>query len=452
MLTQNLYDDPRMRGDLFKEFQTGSIGTGVAIGDYDGDGRPDIFVVSKTESCRLFRNLGDWRFEDVTERAGVGDEGAAAGIWKQGATFVDVNNDGLLDIYVCRFNAPNLLYINQGDGTFKEMARAYGLDVTDSSVMAAFCDYDRDGWLDVYITTNLLDRVSASQRPARPPLPQQPRRNLHGGYRRARASAARPRVTPPPGGTTTTTAGPIFMWRTTTASPTISTITTGDGTFTDVLNQVMPHIPRSPPWVRTWATWTTTGGSTSSWPTWPRRPTRTTSAPIADAARGPPERRRRSTAAPKYHRNALLLNTGKGRCLEAAFLAGIAATNWTWSARFEDLDNDGRLDLFVTNGFHLEPTGVDLIRADERRHPRPSGSSFMDDSPVQAEAEARVPQPGRAEVRGCERGTGDWTRRASSFGAAFGDLDGDGNLDLVYANYQEGVTRHSQRLRHAATA
>jgi hypothetical protein len=116
-----------------------------------------VFIVSKTESCRLFRNLGNWKFEDVTDKAGVGDRGAAAKIWKQGATFVDVNNDGLLDIYVCRFNAPNLLYINQGDGTFKEEAHAFGLDVKDASVMAAFCDYDRDGWLDVFILTNLLD-------------------------------------------------------------------------------------------------------------------------------------------------------------------------------------------------------------------------------------------------------------------------------------------------------
>jgi len=81
---------------------------------------PDIFVVSKTESCRLFRNLGNFKFEDVTEKAGVGDHGADAMIWKQGATFVDVNNDGLLDIYVCRWNAPNLLYINQGNGTFRK--------------------------------------------------------------------------------------------------------------------------------------------------------------------------------------------------------------------------------------------------------------------------------------------------------------------------------------------
>jgi hypothetical protein len=132
----------------------------VAIGDYDNDGLPDIFVVSKTGSCRLFRNLGNWKFEDVTEKAGVGDHGSAARIWKQGATFVDVNNDGLLDIYVCRFNAPNLLYINQGDGTFKEEAHAYGLDVTDGSVMAYFEDYDRDGWLDVFIQTNVLDAAA----------------------------------------------------------------------------------------------------------------------------------------------------------------------------------------------------------------------------------------------------------------------------------------------------
>jgi hypothetical protein len=151
---ENKYDDPRMWGDLNHEFEVGAIGTGVAIGDYDGDGRPDIYVVSKTEGCRLFRNLGGYKFEDVTEKAGVG---AAPGIWNQGATFVDINNNGLLDIYVCRFNAPNLLYINQGDGTFKEMAHAYGLDVSDASSMAAFCDYDRDGWLDVFIQTNVLN-------------------------------------------------------------------------------------------------------------------------------------------------------------------------------------------------------------------------------------------------------------------------------------------------------
>ena len=71
--TENRYADPKMRAELYQEFETSSIGTGVAIGDYDGDGRPDIFVVSKTESCHLFRNLGNWKFEDVTEKAGVAE-------------------------------------------------------------------------------------------------------------------------------------------------------------------------------------------------------------------------------------------------------------------------------------------------------------------------------------------------------------------------------------------
>src|ERR1019366_2078558 len=153
--TENPYDDPRMWGELYQEFEVGSIGSGVAIGDYDGDGRPHIFVVNKTGRCRLFRNLGGYRFEDVTDKAGIA--GTDDGAWNGGVTFVDINNSGLLDIYLCRFNAPNMLFINQGDGTFKEMAHAYGLDVVDASVQASFCDYDRDGWLDVYIVTNILN-------------------------------------------------------------------------------------------------------------------------------------------------------------------------------------------------------------------------------------------------------------------------------------------------------
>ncbi|HEY5550613.1 MAG TPA: VCBS repeat-containing protein, partial [Opitutaceae bacterium] len=113
----NAYDDPSMWGERFHEFNSGAIGTGVAIGDYDGDGLPDVFVVCKTQANHLFRNLGGFRFEDVAERAGVA---GPAGAWKQGAAFADVNNDGRLDLYVCRFGAPNLLYMNQGDGTFRE--------------------------------------------------------------------------------------------------------------------------------------------------------------------------------------------------------------------------------------------------------------------------------------------------------------------------------------------
>jgi hypothetical protein len=152
----NSYDDPRMWTDRFEVFAYGAIGTGVAIGDYDGDGRPDVFVVRKTGTNRLFRNLGDFRFEDVTDAAGVGGPVDA---WNTGAAFVDVNNDGRLDLYVCRIAAANLLFLNNGDGKFAERGRESGLGLVDASGMAAFCDYDRDGWLDCYIVTNLLDHV-----------------------------------------------------------------------------------------------------------------------------------------------------------------------------------------------------------------------------------------------------------------------------------------------------
>ena len=160
IVVENRYADPRMWKEKFQEFKFGAMGTGVAVGDFDRDGRPDVFVVSKTEASRLFRNLGGWKFEDVTAKAGITEPGKPTG-WTQGAAFADVNNDGRLDLYLCRFGVPNLLFMNQGDGTFREEAKTRGLAVVDASGMGAFCDYDRDGDLDVYVQTNLFDAVKA---------------------------------------------------------------------------------------------------------------------------------------------------------------------------------------------------------------------------------------------------------------------------------------------------
>src|SRR5688572_553268 len=108
VVTENKYSDPAMWTDRYQELVFGALGTGIAVGDYDGDGRADLFVVSKTEASRMFRNLGAWKFEDVTARAGITEPGKP-GTWTQGAAFADVNNDGKLDLYLCRFAAPNLL-------------------------------------------------------------------------------------------------------------------------------------------------------------------------------------------------------------------------------------------------------------------------------------------------------------------------------------------------------
>jgi len=435
--TENPYDDPRMWGSRYSENEAGSIGSGVAIGDYDGDGRPDLFVVCKTRSCRLFRNLGDWRFEDVTERAGVAEHGDAAREWKQGATFVDVDNDGRLDIYVCRFNAPNLLYINQGDGTFKEEAAARGLAVKDACVMAAFCDYDRDGWLDVFVQTNLLD---ADNRPhgQRDYLFHN---NGDGTFVDVTERA----------GIRGEAQGHSAVWwdydgdgwpdlyvANDFIAPDKLYRNNRDGTFTDVIDSVVPHM--------TYSSMGSDLGDVNNdglvdlfvaemAPTTHQKDQRTVAVMRSYIAEPPDD----APTAPQVMRNALFINTGAGRVLEAACLAGLSATDWTWSPRLEDLDNDGRLDLFVTNGMNRETHNADLTARKELAESPDEKIRIERASPVLVEQHLAFRNMGDLRFEDVSAAWG-LNQRGVSFGAAFGDLDGDGDLDVVYTNYEGGVT------------
>ncbi|HUG10183.1 MAG TPA: VCBS repeat-containing protein [Opitutaceae bacterium] len=455
IVAENKFADPEMWGERYHEFTLGLVGTGIAIGDYDGDGRPDVFVVSKTEQSRLFRNLGGWKFEDVTERAGLATtqkswfESAKswAGLggavvdspewWKQGATFADVNNNGLLDIYVCRFKAANLLYINQGDGTFKEEAAARGLAVVDASGVGAFCDFDRDGWLDVFVATNLLDAALHPQ-------------GQRGYLFRNKGDGTFEDVTDRAGirgelqahaatwwdfdndgwpdlHIANDFAGPDYLYR-----------NNRDGTFTDVIHEVVPQMPYSSMgadlgdvdndgridlFVADMAA--TTHEKDHRGMAYSRGSGNT-------AARDPSQR-------PQSSRNMLYLNTGTGRVQEAAFLAGLARTDWTWSTRFEDLDNDGRLDLFVTNGMVREFQNADLLERLMGAGTPGERTATMRASPKLTETTLAFRNMG--DLRFDEVGAG-WglSRRGVSLGAAFGDLDGDGDMDLIYSNYEGGVT------------
>ena len=146
-----------------------------------------------------------------------------------------------------------------------------------------------------------------------------------------------------------------------------------------------------------------------------------------------------SKAAPQYLRNALYINTGAGRCVEAACLAGISATGWTWSPRLEDLDNDGRLDLFVTNGMNRELHNADLIARKELAESLGEQARVEKASPELREEHLAFRNMGDLTF---EDVSAEWglNQKGISFGSAFGDLDGDGNLDLVYSNYEGGVT------------
>ncbi|MDQ8205008.1 FG-GAP-like repeat-containing protein [Pelagicoccus sp. SDUM812003] len=428
IVAPNAYDDPEMWRSRYKEFTQGPLGTGVALGDYDADGLLDVFIVCKTGPNRLFRNLGDWRFEDVTDEAGVAGPGDA---WKTGVCFVDVNNDGWLDLYVCRVAAPNLLYLNQGDGRFVEDAKGAGLGLVDASGMAAFADYDRDGWLDVYIVTNLVD--VASEPDGQPDYLYRNRGDgtfeevteIAGMSGKAAGHAAvwwdHDNDGWPDLYVTNDYGWPDQLWR-----------NQGDGTFRDVLSEVMPHIP--------WYSMGADLGDVNNdglldflvadmMPRDREWDQRTLIAPRSRMV-DPVD----PNVAPQYMRNTLFINTDTGRFLDAAWLSGLAATDWTWSALFEDLDEDGLLDLHVTNG-----TIRTFWDFDMRRASRVDGAMIVRRrlmaSPVQKERNLAFRNVGdlRFEETGAAWGL---DRKDASFGAAFGDLDGDGDLDLVHSNFE----------------
>ena len=135
----------------------GYMGGGVGIGDFNNDGQKDIFFTGNQVSSRLYINKGNNKFDDVTEKAGIGTN-----VWCTGVSIVDINQDGYDDIYVCVFGkdlkqrSKNLLFINQHNLSFKEEAEAYGLADTGFSTQAVFFDYDKDGDLDMYLANYLL--------------------------------------------------------------------------------------------------------------------------------------------------------------------------------------------------------------------------------------------------------------------------------------------------------
>ena len=149
------WDPPARFADRINSY---AIGVGTAIGDIDGDHLPDVYFACQSKGGQLYKNLGDWKFANVTKVSGLDLDG----FWGTGVTMADIDNDGDLDLYLCAFGQPNRLYINDGAGAFREKASEFGLAFEGASVAGVFADYDNDGLLDMYLLTNhfpLLEQV-----------------------------------------------------------------------------------------------------------------------------------------------------------------------------------------------------------------------------------------------------------------------------------------------------
>ena len=431
----NVFNDPRMWGDRFRELTLGAVETGVAVADFDRDGRLDIFVVSKNGPCALYRQVAPFKFFDVAHAAGVAcDEDGSS---KTGCSVVDINQDGNPDLYVCRYDAPNLLFVNNGDGTFTERAKEYGLDVRDASVHAVWADYDRDGFIDCYLVTNILD-FSKSPQGRRDYLFHN---DGHGHFTDVTTKA----------GIWGLTQGHTAIWFDVNhdgwpdlyvandfETPDRLYLNRGDGTFTDVVDERLPHV--------TYFSMGADAGDINNdglvdfFITDMRdRNHKEFMTGMEEIGRGLWEMERVPELIPQYMWNAVYLNTGTDRFAEVAHLTGMDATGWTWSARFGDLDNDGRLDAFVTAGMIRNFIDADLVDKQNVAPTLAARANVWKNAQPRAESTLGYRNLGNLQFANVSQ---EWglDHRGVSFGCTLADLDGDGDLDLVFTNYNEPPT------------
>jgi enediyne biosynthesis protein E4 len=434
---------------VFRNFYNGG---GVAIGDISGNGLPDIFFGGNMVSNRLYLNKGNFEFEDITEQAGLKSEGH----WTTGVSMVDINGNGLLDIYITKSGLPegerrhNELFVNNGDLTFTEKSSEYGLDLIGLSTHAVFFDYDSDGYLDMYLMNNSFDPV--------------------GGYEGVRGDDRT--IRDPEGGSRLfKNTGSYFVDVSEEAgiygsrigfdlSASVSDINrnglpdiyiandfferdyfyinNGDGTFSEKLEAQFKTISSS------------SMGSdiadltNNGWP----------DLYVSDML--PVEERRRTT---KMHyethdeflaglehgfhhqitRNTLQLNNGDGTFSEISRLAGAEATDWSWAVLMADFDNNGYNDIYVTNGIYKDLLDQDFIHYTTDpvriREMIESGRddvimTLMDEIP--SEPVGNFLFSGRGDLA-FEELSEAWGLGEPGFssGAAWADLNGNGSLDLV---------------------
>ena len=430
-------------------------GGGVAIGDINNDGLPDLFFTGNMVPSKLYLNKGDFLFEDITDRAAVGE----AGGWSNGVTMVDINLDGYLDIYVCRsyyLKNPalreNLLYINNGDLTFREEAGAYGLNDPGFSVQAAFFDYDRDGDLDMYLGNHYnniegYDRKIVRQETIAPDFvgDRLMRNNGDGTFADVTKEARVENIGCALGvgiGDLNEDGWPDIYVANDFLMSDVFFINNGDGTFTESIHTALKH-----------SSFFGMGSSLADFNNDGLLDIAVTDMLAADnyrektmmSAMDVEDFRRLIEAGfhPQYMRNTLQLNNGNGTFSEIGYLAGIARTDWSYSVLLADFDNDGWKDMFVANGYRRDARDVDasntwteIVERQGRKFRRGQLRQLLELLPVNRLSNYLFRNNGDLTFSDRTAAFG-LTQGSFSNGAAYGDLDNDGDLDLVITNLMD---------------